>query len=198
MGLSLKDIDIPSRVIPLANRLIPRYFYTPDPEDTTDYRSYLGTPVWSPLEFLDVTGTSRDNSLTPASGPGNVMLRIDTVLMTINQPKNIVKTPIAGRNGTVKEYISMGDFALDIRGAIVSQYPLVYPKEDVSLFIELMNLPKQLPVASDFLNLFGIEAIVVESYSIAEKLGSRNEVPFEIQAVSDLAEEIILNPNSET
>jgi hypothetical protein len=186
----------PSPAVAIVDRTVQRYVFTPDPEDETLFRSYLGTPVWSPLEFMKTSGTSLDNSrgVGEANGNSQVLLRIDTVLHQVNQPKNIVKTPIAGRDGTVKEYISDGDYMLDIRGEIISQFPLVYPKDDVKIFIELMRLKKQIPIASDFLQLFGIDAIVVEDWGIAEKLGSRNEVPFYITAVSDMAEEIILNP----
>lgn len=193
----MREFDIPSRVVPIINRLVPRYNFTPDPVDETTYKSYLGTPVWSPLEFLKTAGTSLDNSLNVGEANGNseVLLRIDTALISVSQSRNIVKTPITGRKGTVKEYISDGDFMIDIRGVIISQFPMVYPREEVAIFMELLGLPKQIPVASEFLQLFGIDSIVIDSYDIAEKLGSRNEVPFQIQALSDLAEEIILNPN---
>jgi|ADGO01.1.fsa_nt_gi hypothetical protein len=198
------DFNIPSRGLPLTNRLVDRYNITPEDKDETKYQSYLGTPVYSPLEFLRTSGTSLDNSLNVGGsiGDNDVLLRVDTVLITVNQVKNIVKTPIAGRNGTVKEYISDGDFIIDIRGAIVSEYPLVFPRFQVDLLIELLSLQKQIPVACEFLSFFGIDketpgvaSIVVESYTVSQKLGSRNEVPFEIQAISDLPEEIVLNPN---
>lgn len=191
------DFNLSAGIVPVTDRLINRYRFVPDPEDETTYKSYLGTPVWSPIEFLRTSGTSLDNSQNVGEADGNseVILRIDTALITVSQTRNIVKTPIAGRPGTVKEYISDGDFIIDIKGAIISKYPLVYPREEVRLLIELLGLPKQIPVASEFLQLFDIDSIVVEQYDIAEKLGSRNEVPFQIQALSDLAEEIILNPN---
>lgn len=194
-----RDFDIPSRVLPLANRLLPRYVYTPDPSDESSYVSYLGTPVWSPLEFLKTSGTSLDNSrgVGEANGNSEVFLRVDTTLITVSQPKIIVKTPIAGRNGTVKEYISDDDFMIEIAGAIVSPYPNVFPREEVSLLLELLSLPKQIPIACEFLQLFGIDSIVVEDKRVSQRMGSRNEVPFSIYAISDLAEEIILNPNNE-
>lgn len=191
----MKDFDIPSRVIPLANRLIPWYGnIEQDPFDEANFTSYLGTPVWSPLEFLKTSGTSLDNSLDVGAANGNseTFLRVDTCLITVTQTKNVVKTPIQGRNGTVKEYISDGDYDINIKGVIISPYPMLYPRDEVNILIELMKLQKQIPVASEFLSLFDIEAMVVESYTISEKLGSRNEVPFEINAISDLAEEITI------
>jgi len=91
----MKDILIPNRP-ELINRLIPRYDITPEPTDDQIAQSYLGTPVYSNLEFLKVSGTSRDNSID-VNGQDNgaeVMLRVDTVIIEVMQTKNIVITPI--------------------------------------------------------------------------------------------------------
>jgi hypothetical protein len=195
-----RNFDIPSRVVPLANRLIPRYFIEPEPSDDPipDYLSMLGTPVYANLQFLKTSGTSADNSLGVGEQNGNseVLLTIDTVMMNVNQSKNIVRTPIAGRDGTVKEYISDGDFDISISGRLVTPYANVYPREEVNILFELLSLKKQIPVASDFLLLFNIDSIVVLNYTITEVEGSRNQVEFSINALSDKAEEIILNPNN--
>lgn len=170
--------------LPSVNDLIQvrRYFFNPDPEDNPIAVSYLGTPVYSNLVFLPTSDISD-------------RLRIDTVLMEVDQTKNIVKTDIQGRNGTVKEYISDGDYMVTIRGVIVSPYPNVFPREDIDLLIKYCQVTEQLPVSSFFLDLFGITDIVIDRYKISEKLGSRNEVPFEIMALSDYPIEFQLNPN---
>lgn len=187
------QISVAAQVL---NRIIPWYGdIQAEPFDEANFTSYLGTPVWSPLEFLKVSGTSLDNSRDVGAQNGNsqTLLRVDTVLITVTQTRNIVKTPIQGRNGTVKEYISEGDYEINVKGVIISPYPMVYPREEVQLLIELLSLNKQIPVANDFLQLFSIDSIVIETKDIAQKLGSRNEVPFEFNAVSDFAEEILLS-----
>ena len=156
--------------------------FTPDPADDPIATTYLSTPVYSNLVFLP-TGDIQDQ------------LRIDTVLIVVDQTKNIVKTPIQGRNGTVKEYISDGDYMVNIQGMIVSPYPLVFPKEELDLLIKFCLVGEQIPVTSFFLDMFGITDIVIETYKVSEKRGSRNEVPFEINASSDRPIEFQLNPN---
>lgn len=207
------QINIVDRIPETLNRVIPRYFITEEKHDDTNVTSALGTPVYSNLEFMKVAGTSRDNSLgvNGADGEKQVMLRIDTVLFVVTQTKNIVITPIQGQlnvkpknnndpnqgkpiYSTVKEYVSGGDYMITINGAIMSQFPNFYPKDEVSLFIELMNLPTPLPIASYFLGLFSVDNIVVEHFEIAEKLGSRNEVPFIINCLSDAPVQFTLNP----
>lgn len=180
----------------IINRLIPRYNnITPEESDGAIGISYLGTHVYSNLEFLKISGTSLDSAKSIGSSDGNseVMLRVDTVLMAVTQTKIIIRTEIQGRKGTVKEYISDGDYMINIRGAIMSEFPNVYPREQIELLIELLTLSKAIPVASGFLDLFSITDIVVENFSVAEKMGSRNEVPFEINALSDEPIEFALN-----
>ena len=75
--------------------------------------SSLGTPVFSDMLL-------RENQ-------DDEGIYIDTLIITINQSKNIVKTPIEGRNGTIKEFISDGDYQITITGALVGadgQYPI--------------------------------------------------------------------------
>lgn len=176
--------------------LIPKFLsLNHEPQDDPIAVSYLGTPVYSNLIFLS-EGVDVGNPTTLDPDAGKRDLRIDTVLMTVDMTKNIVKTPIQGRNGTVKEYISDGDYMINIKGAIVSPYPLKYPQDDVDLLIRYLKVNTQIGVASFFLELFGISDIVIEKYRIAEKLGSRNEVPFEIDAISDTPIEFQLNPNN--
>lgn len=179
----------------LNNGLIPRYTYDKPPEgDPAIATSMLGTPIYSNLTFLSEE-VDVGNPTTVDPNAGKKDLRIDTVLFIVTQPKNIVKTPIFGRNGTVKEFISDGDYLINITGAIVSPEPTTFPIDDVDLFIRYMTLQTQLPVASFFLDLFGIHSIVIEEYEVGEKVGTRNEVPFTIRALSDEPLEFELNPN---
>lgn len=185
-----------------------------EPSDEPQSRSMLGTPVYSNLMFLKTSGTSLDNSLdiNGQSANGDVILKIDTVLFTVVGTKNVIKTPIAGRTqtstnsdgtkkkslgGTVKEYVSMGDYQINVKGSIISQFPNQYPEDEVRLFIELLELPKALPIVSKFLDLFGITSFVIDpEYTISEKMGSRNEVPFEFNAVSDFPDDFELSISS--
>jgi hypothetical protein len=172
----------------------PRYFFNEDPFDEPIATSYLGTPVYSNLIFLpDDVAVGNPTTVDPNNG--KQQLRIDTVLFTIDMQKNIKKTTVQGRDGTVKEYISDGDYMINIKGAIVSPYPLVFPKDDVNLLIKYCKLKTQVPVVSAFLDLFEISDVVIDTYSFAEKLGSRNELGFELNCLSDRPIDFQLNPN---
>lgn len=183
---------IPS-VIAISDRVLPRYFVGSEPSDDTAYKSFMGLPVYSPLEILeDAAASGIVAGQVQFSKSRKVALRIDTVLMTVTQSKTIIRTPIQGRNGTIKEYISDGDFQIEIEGSIISQYLNVFPEDDFRTFNKILGRGKQIDVACDFLALCGIYTMVIESAKMSQKMGSRNEVPFNISAWSDFAEEIIL------
>ena len=150
--------------------------------DDTERLSWLGTPVFSDLLIRE-----------SETGAG---MYFDTVLFDVQMQKNIVKTSVQGRRGTIKEYISDGDYVISIRGAIVNHGSHNYPSEDVGAFIELMQLPQALFIVSPLLQLFDIQSVVVEAYKMPPKAGFQNMQLFEVDAISDEPiESFILNSN---
>jgi hypothetical protein len=153
---------------------------TPDLKDRT---SYLGTPVYSNLEIKPFNyETLEGEQISILNG-----IIIDTVLISISQTKNIVTTPIQGRNGTVKEYVSDGDYQISIEGAIVSPTNN-YPESEVAELIQICKAPISIPadsIVSEFLSWFGIHSFVIESFDFPQVEGVRNMQRFNISAISD-------------
>ena len=75
--------------------------------------SWLGMPVWANviLQYTD------PNTNTTTS------IDLQTVLLEVTQTRLIVKTALQGKDGTVKEYISEGDYNIEIIGGIFNQNP---------------------------------------------------------------------------
>jgi hypothetical protein len=90
-----------------------------------DLHSYLGTPVFSNLEFIPGEYTDKNGAKIPygeiLKNGRNTTFRVDTVLIDVSQEKQIIKTNIQGVSGSVKEYISKGDYQIKVRGALVEQ-----------------------------------------------------------------------------
>ena len=159
-----------------------------EPTDDPVATSYLGTPVFSNIDFIEGSYKNLEGETIEYE-----TLTVNTVLFSVNQSKNVVRTPIQGRNGTVKEYISDGDFDVSIRGLIVSPNANEYPKNDVLKLVEILKVQDNLEIASRFLNdRFGITNLVIMSYSLPENEGFQNMQAFEINAVSDEPIELIL------
>lgn len=139
--------------------------------------SMLGTPV-----FCDMILQNKEGSLK---------LQLLWVLAEVNMSKNIVKTAVQGRNGTVKEYISDGDYQVTLRGGLFTSFSHAYPREDMQTLNDLLKLNTSLKVVSEYLMQFNIYELVVEDYSLAQRQGVQNVQLFEIRTVSDFP--ILLN-----
>lgn len=147
--------------------------------------SYLGTAVFSNLEIKPFNyETLAGERIEIKKG-----IIVDTVLFSVSQSKNIVTTPIQGRDGTVKEYISMGDYDISIEGKIVSQNN-DFPEDDVNELIQILNAPVAIKIISEFLAFFGIHESVVENYDFPQMEGFRNEQSFSISLLSDTPVEL--------
>lgn len=160
---------IPAGGLQNISRFVPPV--VPEESDTPIATTYLGTPVYSNIIF---------------SGNGvTEQINLETVMIEVVQEKHIIKTPIQGRKGTVKDYISLGDYQITIRGLIVSPFANVMPKAEIEAFRELLELDESLEIASEFLQMFSVHNIAVERFSFGQMEGYRNQVPFMISAVSD-------------
>lgn len=144
-------------------------------------QSYLGTPVIDNLEFPQGSYTDQDGNVIDY---GAVV--VDTVTFSVSRVKNIVKTKIQGRNGTVKEYVSDGDYEITCRG-IISNRDNVLPLNQARDLTKVFEVPQQIPIVSEYLNdLFEIFDVVIEQWDMPQVEGKRNEVPFSFTAVSDV------------
>ena len=147
--------------------------------------SYLGTPVETNLilgdgenvltKYVDIEG----NELTYYG------LQIDTVIMEVSMTKNIIKTSIQGKSGTIKEYVNDGDYIINVSGRL-SLKTNVYPESNVNRLIKICQIPDSVPVTSDFLQLFGINEIVIDDFKLPQEKGIRNEQGFEITMTSEI------------
>lgn len=139
--------------------------------------SYLGTPV-----FAD---------LTLKADEADEGVNIQTVLFEVDQQRNIVTTTVQGRNGTVKEYISDGDYAVTLRGLLVDPDPYTYPAQQMQELMDRLTLPQSLVAVSGFLQLFQIYNLVITGYRFFQIEGFQNTQAFELQCISDVPVELI-------
>lgn len=147
--------------------------------------SQLGTLVFSDLD-ISATSYSKDGENFETK-----KINIDTVLFEVTQEKHIIRTNVQGRDGSVKEYISDGDYAISIKGVLTGRNG-EYPQQSVTDLIEFLKAPVSVKVNSWWLGQFGITDIVVLNYSLAQIEGMQNSQPFQINAVSDTPFEVNL------
>ncbi|UWY28800.1 DUF6046 domain-containing protein [Flavobacterium sp. TR2] len=116
-------------------------------------------------------------------------------IATVNMERNIVTTPMEGRDGTIKEYISEGDYTIQIDGAVTNysetdpEKSRDYPVEKLQELLSFLKIKDSLEVQSDYLTLFGIKSVVVKSYGMLQETHS-NRQAFQLQLLSDTPYEI--------
>lgn len=114
-------------------------------------------------------------------------LQLDNCIIEVTQEKNIIKTEVINFPGTVKEYISDSDYKIVIRGFVATKHPDLYPITSTQLLQSYLEAPISLTIANSFLNdIFKINDIVVESYTMNQQQGMRNVQYFQINCVSDV------------
>jgi hypothetical protein len=158
-------------------------------EETPVAISYLGNPIFDQITF-------------PKDGNEQIELSEDfnltEVLLTIDRPKNIVRTRVQGRDGDVNEFIGLGDYNISIRGVLVNENILVRPTEKLTDLLNISNHAGAVAVASGLLNLLGVESIVIDRLEINEVAGFRNQVPFTLDCRSERSIELEISNDVNT
>lgn len=157
------------------------------PTEPMLYKSILGTPV---VTDIVLQGGSYTNGET-----GKVItfpeIVLVTVLVTMSQPKRIIRTEIQGRDNTVKEYIGMDDYQITINGTIPGANG-IFPYEDVADLHSLLRAPVTIKVVSAYLQLFDIFNIVVLDFSFDQEAGGISQQNFTINCISDKPIELLI------
>ena len=130
-------------------------------------------------------------------------LLFQEVIISVTQERNIVTTPLQGRDGTIKEYISNGDYGITLDIALTdyegepseqADEEFLLPKQDYPLsqletLRKLLTTPEAVEVESDVLYAFGIKSAVVTSFSLQQETHS-NRQGVQVQMLSDEPYEI--------
>lgn len=171
---------------------------TAKPFEVSDTIGNEGNPEFQSLKDLEGRPwlTSLTLRYTDEKTKASYEFEFIECIITVNQEKNIVTTPLQGRNGTIKEYISDGDYSVTIDAGI-SNYTegddtgasLEYPIDKVTELQKILNLPETLKVQSDFLEVFGIRSAVVKSFYLSQETHS-NRQSIQIMMLSDEPYEI--------
>lgn len=154
--------------------------------------SSLGTPMVDQL-IINPNGTGLtyydiNNSSNPIKFG---TFHIDTCLITVRQSKNIVKTKLQGRDGTVKTYMGLDDYDITIDGIITSDYDTsgggngIWPGSSVEDLINICNYPIAIEVSSAYLTHFNIKNLIIMSYDFPQIEGGYSEQTFTLRCISD-------------
>ena len=122
----------------------------------------LGTPVFDTITFYG-NGTNGDISYYDLQQQKTVTvpkMTLDIALITVNKNITISKTNVQGANGSVKQYINLDDYDIEIKCIVTSEIPDTSPDEQIRQIHKITSATCEINVASNFLTLFVITCIV--------------------------------------
>lgn len=163
-----------------------------DPTITDDWKNgtiskitgQLGTAIYEQVTF----GGTNQAERSYYGIDGNIYtvpsMTFDAVLIDVSFPRNIVKTEIQGRNGTVKEYIGEGDPNITFRGVITGKNGQ-RPSVEIANLKEMIKAPISIPVISNYLNSLDIYYVVFEERSLSLEEGGYSYQAFSLSAIGD-------------
>ena len=116
-------------------------------------------------------------------------LLINDATVTISREKHIVRTSLVGLDGTIKEYISNGDYDISITVGIVAvkdgQIVDEYPEDGIGAVRDFLEENKPIQIKSVFFDIFGIDKIVITRFSLKQETHSNRQV-IDVRALSDV------------
>lgn len=127
---------------------------------------------------------------------GTLEVELPDAVAAVSRERRIVSTALTGMDGTVKEYINEGDWAVNlvvgvqaVRDGVIADE---YPGDELRQLRQLLDTKAAIEVHSEFLAIFDITKIVIRSYS-ASQMTESNYQAVTISAVSDEDYEIYSN-----
>ena len=155
----------------------------------------LGIPLKTPITVTQRT-INPDPSQLPSmqnySFQSDTLVWYDTVaLISVDSDKNLILTRVQGRDYSRKELVSNGDINISVSGTICSNYPDVYPEEEVQKFIQVMQYKGVVEVNNQILDQYGINKIVIKSYNLTPREGYKSTQQYSFSAVG-------IQPDKET
>ena len=156
--------------------------------------SVLGSPVVMPVTFLAgrYADGVKDGRPIFVDYPEYVMPY--PTICEVALAKNIVKTKIAGRHGTVKEFVSNDDYQVRFKGLIVNDDLVNPPEQGIRDFNRLLNIPAPIEVQGDLFEWLGISELVVDvdAGGVFQIEGYQHVVGFTLNCISDNGVEVRL------
>lgn len=114
---------------------------------------------------------------------------LETALISLSQAKQIVRTQIQGRDGSVKEYVGLDDYSIRVEGTITGANG-VAPTDEVLNLKKMLDAPITLDIVCPYLNQLGVTHAVVDGYELPQNAGGISYQTFTIDLISDYPKEL--------
>lgn len=114
-------------------------------------------------------------------------VEIPNAVISLSQSKVVIKTPLVGRNGTVKEFIAMDDFQIDVIMTLVGENN-EYPEKEIEKIEQLWRVNEAVDIVSAITDLWlSVDSKVVLTDLTIEPVGEyENLQVISVQLISDI------------
>lgn len=146
-----------------------------------DKKSVFGMPIWDTLTFK---GLSYEDFQGQTVNLGD--FTVDIALFEVYNPRHIIITPITGRNGDIKEYMSDGDYIIKINGSLINPTPNTPPEQLLRGLNAFCKAQVEIEVTNTFLSYLDIFYIVIMEPKFTQRRGERNIIDYELDCRSEV------------
>lgn len=124
-------------------------------------------------------------------------LLVPFAVISVTSKKTIVSTPMPERGGTVKELISIDDYAINIKGILLNDsFPEKEMRDVQEIFLKNKSISLRSVITDIFLKGEFEHKVAVKSINWPATAGVEHAKPFEIECESDMI--FILDPGKLT
>ena len=109
----------------------------------------------------------------------------------MNSDKNVILTPVQGRDFTRKEIVGNGDIKFSVSGKMCSGVPGVYPEDQVRKFKQIMDYKGLVYCNHYILDILGIDKFIITGWSLSPRQGyGDNTQDYTFSAVGVMPDEV--------
>lgn len=112
-------------------------------------------------------------------------IKLESALVTVSQAKKIINTEIDGQDGTVTEYIGMGDYEVNLNGIFTGANGVEPIQQKIDLK-KMLDAPIPIDVVCPQLQTLGIHQVIVTNYEIPQDEGGISYQRFSISFISHI------------
>jgi len=141
---------------------------------------------WDKIKGLSQDQASKAglNTATEVQVPGSPVFLDLGAIVQAQSGNNLILSKVQGRDYSRKELISGSDITFSVTGQIASNYPDVYPYEDVSKFITLMQHKGVIHVFNILFQQFNVTQILIKDFQLGQNKGFKNIQPYSFTCVA--------------
>jgi len=147
-------------------------------------KSWMGTPILFGAKFMG------GNYMRFKENGEIERIRLDdfdlppATMFSFRRAKNIEKTLISGGDGTVKEFYSLDDWVIDVRGLCLDE-PTRSAQEQITQLLQWEELVDGIGISGQLFEQHKISRVALDSWNDSLQQGKPDVVPFQFQLFSD-------------